>query len=323
MSVKGEDLSLGSSRHHDGLGNGIYSLDTSDGVYRGETRQEDDADLLSLTSSGEVGETAVEARGQTRNFRFVQGGFNPVRVVLDTIDNNGLLGTTMQSEIAGLINGTLVSRLEPAIAGEGLLGCSGVVGKVLEDDRAADLEVTDNASRNGLVVGSLGDSHIDTGHTSTDGGKLQRALLVVCWALGFEDETSACLSHTKTRNNDMDRGTALGQELRNNITGLDDVSLTSRGDVFQTAEVPIARAALRLQTLKGSTEYGKRLGANVRETRCLWVRLTFWRGLARKSGAWTWIWSLRAKRAWRWISTIAATWSRRIQSRKEGPSGSS
>lgn len=55
----------------------------------------------------------------------------------------------------------------------------------------------------------------------------------------------------------MGRGTVLGQELRNDITGLDDVSLTSRGDVLQAAEVPVARVVLRLQTLKGSTELGK------------------------------------------------------------------
>ena len=65
--VKRENLRLGSSCHHDRLGNGIYSLDTSDCVFRGKAGQEHNADLLSIIPRGEVGEAAVEAGGQTGN----------------------------------------------------------------------------------------------------------------------------------------------------------------------------------------------------------------------------------------------------------------
>lgn len=166
--------------------------------------------LIEATSTREVGESAVEARGQTRDLRFVQGGFDLARVVFDTIDNQDLFGTTLQSKVADLVNRALVSSFGPPVTEEGLLGCSDIVEMALEDDRAADLEVADNANRDGLTVGSLGDSNLDTGHASTDRGEPQVALLVVCRTLGVEDGTSACPSHTETRNNDMGRDTVVG-----------------------------------------------------------------------------------------------------------------
>ena len=115
-----------------------------------------------------------------------------------------------------------MSSLKPAIAGEGLFGCSGVVEIALEDDRAADLEIADDASGDCIIVGPFGNSHLDTGHASTNGRELQRALLVIYWALRMEDGTSTSLSHTETRNNDVHRSTILGQysrQLRSQLRG--------------------------------------------------------------------------------------------------------
>lgn len=60
----------------------------------------------------------------------------------------------------------------------------------------------------------------------------------------------------------------MGQYLRNDITSLDNVCLTSGGDVFQAVEDLNCGVALHLRTLKGSTDLGKE------EVRCKGTRDT-------------------------------------------------